>query len=334
MPAQSAHGRMPVNVPSRTADAGGEVESPPVPAQPARATTRTRTATTGMAAPPLSSCDQFLQTTRAMKLDLSPTSMGRPPGPSTRRTAVTLFYRAEQAGRRSGTKVQLPAQAPAAFNGLQDEAARGVDLKAAAALCGLVLAFAAAAQEPGHDAAPVEIDGEALFRLRGVQALPGATRAAQVVEEIEALARDRKFNPDQLRAVEREYATDIVAGTRVVLRVTDGDAELEAAKRPNPALAYIERIQRAIAEYREARTRASLLAATGRSAAALGLAAALTFLTLWLFRRAEGALQASLQRRIQALATESRRILRIQEMLRGRSEERRVGKEEKCEWAQ
>src|SRR4051812_14814070 len=50
--------------------------------------------------------------------------------------------------------------------------------------------------------APVEIDGELLFRVRGVTSFPAKERAAAIQKRIEQLAADPKFKAEDVKVVE------------------------------------------------------------------------------------------------------------------------------------
>jgi small-conductance mechanosensitive channel len=167
-------------------------------------------------------------------------------------------------------------------------------------------------QEAKFDSAPIEIDGVVLFRVRGFEARPADQRAAFIVSNIEELASNPSFRPEQLRAEERDVFTEIAGGDVLVMRLSDDDARLEGAQRPVLAKALVDRIGRAIVEYRHERTRASLAASATRVVVALVIAGALLALSLWILRRAEIRLHGGFERRSQALTAESRHILRIE----------------------
>src|SRR5206468_3107072 len=58
--------------------------------------------------------------------------------------------------------------------------------------------------------APVVIDGNVLFRVRGTSAFPADRRAAGIAERIAALAADPTVSPDGVHPVEIELGTAIV----------------------------------------------------------------------------------------------------------------------------
>src|SRR5262249_30999046 len=117
--------------------------------------------------------------------------------------------------------------------------------------------------------APVTLDGEMLFRVRGVPALPAEERAHLISERIAAVAADPAIAPESLRVVETEGRSDILAGERHVASIVDADAAVEDVERPSLALANLHRIQESIAAYRRDRGREMLKWAAVRSGAAL-----------------------------------------------------------------
>ena len=132
-------------------------------------------------------------------------------------------------------------------------------------LGGLIAGFAAAAvvtaQEPPRPltdvditTAPVQLDGATLFRVRGVSSLPAEARARVIQEALEAVAADRTISVDSIRAVEGDAFTRILANDTVITTVVDADATLEQVRRSSLAASHLLRIQRAIRDYRDART--------------------------------------------------------------------------------
>jgi small-conductance mechanosensitive channel len=194
----------------------------------------------------------------------------------------------------------------------------------ASLVAGLLLAPVAAAQEaPGKDAkpaqsveeaiatAPVEIDGEVLFRVRGGSALPAEKRAGNIAARIVGLARDTGVQPGDVRIEESEYGTSVVAGKTTLLVVLDADAKLESLDRKPLAGSYADRIRQAIVEYRARRTPDALIGAAARTFAASVVLALLAALVVWLGRRSEARVKGLYDRRVAAQAGNTLRILRL-----------------------
>jgi small-conductance mechanosensitive channel len=170
-----------------------------------------------------------------------------------------------------------------------------------------------AASEAG---AAVEVDGRVLFHVRGIEAYPAAQRAANVGEKIEALAADPAFRPGTLATRQRGDITEIVGGSRMVMGVTEVDAEAEDVPAALLAQVYAERIDRAIVEHRRGRTPQALAASFGRAAAALTIAVLAFGGLLWLLGRGEALVQRAFDRRVAVLTTESRRMRGVAQLWR------------------
>jgi small-conductance mechanosensitive channel len=106
--------------------------------------------------------------------------------------------------------------------------------------------------------APVVVDGEPLFSVRGVTAYPAELRASQIADRIQAIAEDPNIAPGALALEEHPGATWIMSGRHRIMAVTDDDAEEEDIARGPLAEVYRLRIGKAIEEYRHYRRAGSL----------------------------------------------------------------------------
>ena len=132
---------------------------------------------------------------------------------------------------------------------------------------------------PGEiQAAPVKLDGQTLFRVRGVSAYPAERRAQQIADHIKAVAKDHSFNVRDIRVNETPFSTQIVAGNLVIVNLFDGDAQLEQVRRQSLATANLLRIQQAIEDYRRERQPSFVVHQTG-----LAFAATVGLLLFWFF---------------------------------------------------
>src|SRR4030095_7929306 len=102
--------------------------------------------------------------------------------------------------------------------------------------------------------APVVIDGQVLFRVRGTSAFPAERRAAAIVSRIQALAADRVVPAESVRAVEGETGEAIVADGHRVMVVLDADARREFLERKVFADLVVRAIRTAVTDYRQARS--------------------------------------------------------------------------------
>ena len=162
---------------------------------------------------------------------------------------------------------------------------------------------------------PVVIDGEALFRLRGVSSHPAKQRADGVTERIRTIAHDESVPVSGLRVVEAKERSDILAGEHHIISVFDLDAEAEEiGSRQLLAEAHKKRIAQAIERYRLERSGPYLRTRGIHAAIAIGLLAALLFAMRWLFRWMEGWVERRLQSRLKELEARSFKLLSVEEL--------------------
>jgi small-conductance mechanosensitive channel len=165
--------------------------------------------------------------------------------------------------------------------------------------------------------APVVVDGEELFRVRGVSSYPAHERAAAIARAIREAANDPSFDPRSVRIEPVDFGARIMAGPRRLMVVVDADSQGEGVRPSVLASLYAQRISRAIGDYRKARLPGALRgawlgAALGLVALALGVA-----LVFWLGRRLDRLLENRLRRHVQALEDRSFRIVDSQRIWSG-----------------
>jgi small-conductance mechanosensitive channel len=158
--------------------------------------------------------------------------------------------------------------------------------------------------------APVTLDGDTLFRVRGISSYPASQRAAAIAARIEALAQERDFSPEAIKVVETPASTNIMAGRSLVMGVFDADASVEGGlERQVLASLYVDRIRRAVAIYRLERSRPFLMAQALRGVVATAVAVLLAALIWWLGRWMEATVERRYRRRLQSVGIQSFHIL-------------------------
>ena len=144
--------------------------------------------------------------------------------------------------------------------------------------------------------APVVLDGDTLFSVRGISSFPAERRAGRIAEAIREVAADRTVPVESLAAGGDSARHLLTAGGKRVLALVDADAELEGVSRGVLAEAYRQRIAEAVTEYRREREPSVLWRNGGRAAlATLGLV-----IVLWLASRILRRLRSALDRRYRA----------------------------------
>ena len=144
----------------------------------------------------------------------------------------------------------------------------------------------------GVSVAAVIIDGNKLFRVRGLPSYPATRRAATIRQHIIDLANDESFNTARLIISNDEpMRTTVLAGDQELFNIFDEDAALENIKRELLAHTYRDLVAEAIADYRADRSTEKLvnnsLAALAVTALLAALLWALSKLIRWLVQWAE-----------------------------------------------
>ncbi|MET0985568.1 MAG: mechanosensitive ion channel family protein [Steroidobacteraceae bacterium] len=153
-------------------------------------------------------------------------------------------------------------------------------------------------------AVPVMLDGNELFRVRGVSAYPAEKRARDIGARLEALARDPKFDPQRITLVEHPTGIYVVADQTRILSVFDADARLEDVHPKTLALSIANAIRHAIADYRLERT-PEYLKRQAWQAAGLTVGFLLLVLLLRRFARQLNAVEQRYATRIRSVGVQS-----------------------------
>ena len=134
----------------------------------------------------------------------------------------------------------------------------------------------------GVSVAPVIVDGNKLFRVRGMPSYPATRRAAEIRQRIIDLASDESFDTAQLTISNEEpIRTTVLAGDREVFNIFEEDAALENIRREILAYVYRDLVTEAIEDYRADRSTVKLV---NNSLVALAVTALFAVL-LWAFSR-------------------------------------------------
>jgi small-conductance mechanosensitive channel len=143
------------------------------------------------------------------------------------------------------------------------------------------------------DTAPVVVDGRELFSVAGVPSHPASRRAGVIAGRIRDLARSAAFDPATITMTPETGYTQISANGRLLMRLTDEDAEIDGLDRHLLAEMYVADIRDAISAYRAGRTRDALISSAWRAA----LATLLAVLALFVVWRVAGAVTRWVARR-------------------------------------
>ena len=134
----------------------------------------------------------------------------------------------------------------------------------------------------GISVAPVIVDGNKLFRVRGMPSYPATRRAAEIRQRIIDVANDESFDTAKLIiSIDEPIRTTVLAGDLELFNIFEEDAALENIKPELLAHVYRDLVAEAIENHRADRSTVKLV---NNSLVALAVTALFAAL-LWAFSR-------------------------------------------------
>ncbi len=157
--------------------------------------------------------------------------------------------------------------------------------------------------------APVVIDGVPLLRVHALSTLSAPERARRIADRIADVAGDPSFDAASGRVVEGEAGSEIVAGDRRLMIVTDADASAEHVARASLAAAYRDEVGDAIRRFRADRTPAALRQGILGSLLVVALLSAFLVLAVAVGRRMDRAVEKRVHGRLRSVRIKSFKLL-------------------------
>jgi small-conductance mechanosensitive channel len=157
--------------------------------------------------------------------------------------------------------------------------------------------------------APVKVDGDVLFLVRGTTAFPAADRAAAISKRIRKAAANPSLTADSITIRSVADHLEIYDGSVFIMNVYAGDAETENLSVETFANLVKRKIGTTIELYRIARSQPVLVK---KSLNALGAAILLTVILIflfWLFRKLNKVFQNRIQRRLESVENKSFKLI-------------------------
>ena len=166
------------------------------------------------------------------------------------------------------------------------------------------------------ETAPVVVNGKVRFHVVGVTAYPAERRASEISRRIEALARDKKYDPKTLRVEDAGAYHQIFPGAsgKAIFRILEADAESEGVLRTVLAETIEKSIAESIDDYRHDRKPAVLTKKTLYALGSTLVLVALLYAILWGFRRLNNYLERRVKLRMQKLEARSKRIFQGEQL--------------------
>ncbi len=162
---------------------------------------------------------------------------------------------------------------------------------------------------------PVIVEGDTLFKLynRKGGMLPGK-RAKNISEDIVKEGMQLTFFMDSIYVFEGDYTTDIMAGDKVIMSVTDNDAMWQNTTRQELAALYCDQIRVKIAELHEEYGLKQKIKNLGLVAVIIAAMVLVVMLTNWLFRRWKFRLMRFITKRVNPLKIKDYEVLNVHKM--------------------
>jgi small-conductance mechanosensitive channel len=164
--------------------------------------------------------------------------------------------------------------------------------------------------------APVVVDGEVLFSVRGVTAHPAERRAREIADRIRSLAADRDFDPAAITVEDHGWSTWILGRGRRVMALLDEDAVIEETSRQPLAEMYRGRIAEAIESYRQSRQASVLWLHVLRALGVTLAMAAAAYLGLLAIRRVRNIVERHYRRRMEEIQDRAFQIVKADQIWR------------------
>ena len=166
-----------------------------------------------------------------------------------------------------------------------------------------------ARQDDGVMAASVVLDGEPLFRVRGISAAPASSRAEHIRQAIVRLAKQPALDPHAGEVIAAADRSEIRIAGQSIATLFPVDAALEQVPLDVLAEASLERIANAVDRYREERSHTRLLTSTGLLLGISVLAGLLLYAVSALFGWFNRLIEKAGKTRIREIERASHRII-------------------------
>ena len=153
------------------------------------------------------------------------------------------------------------------------------------------------------DLAEVKLDGNVLFKVRGISVFNANKRASDISARIKKIASNDQIGVESIRLLAKEDYITIYTVNDTIMRVFDADAAVEGTGVSKEFLAKANQmgIKNAITTYRLNRSSAVLLRNSGHALMVIFFAAIFLLVSLWIMKKMNTLLQRRIKRRIDSV---------------------------------
>ncbi len=164
--------------------------------------------------------------------------------------------------------------------------------------------------------APVKLDGNILFDVRGISSMPAGQRAENISERIKMVAKNESFAADSLQIIEAADHSSIYAGDFEIIQIYDPDATAEGVSRQLLAKSHAAKIKSTLSSYRYARSRPVIINNILHAGAATVIMVLIMLLLLWLVKRTNRFFQNRIKHRIDSVENISFKLINSNQIWR------------------
>ncbi len=168
--------------------------------------------------------------------------------------------------------------------------------------------------ESVNSSAPVVVDGNSLFDVRGISSYPAELRAATISNRIQKVASNADISADSVKIIPEEDRLKIYAGDNFIMNVYDVDAEFERINKSLLAELIVKKTSDAIKIYRVERSRPVLIKHTLHAFAAAIVMIIVLFVLLWLIKKIDAKLQLKIKSKVESLENKSFNLIRSNQL--------------------
>jgi len=164
--------------------------------------------------------------------------------------------------------------------------------------------------------APVKIDGNILFEVRGISSIPAGQRAENISKRIKIVAENESFPADSLQIIQTEDHSSIYAGDFEIMQIYDPDAAMEGVSRQLLANGHTVKIKNTLSLYRYTRSRPVIINNMLHAGSATVMMVLIMLLLLWLVKRSNRLFQNRIKHRIESVENISFKLIKSDQLWR------------------
>lgn len=164
--------------------------------------------------------------------------------------------------------------------------------------------------------APVRVDGDIIFYVRGVSSYTAESRAKTIQQRIQRAAENYANPADSVKAILEGDRLKVYAGKEFIMNVYAADAVAEGISPAVMAEIVVEKTKAIIKQYRHERSPAVIKANMIKAGLALALLLICLFFFVWIFRRLNEGFKNRIKNRIDKLENVSFKLIQSDQLLR------------------